>query len=91
VEEGLQACADYLRTQNPWASEHRTPEILRILDEYGAAAQRLLPHLKETASLFEQGETDFPKRLSEQKARAVRQQIEKIEVAKENPDLKPLK
>jgi hypothetical protein len=91
VEEGLQACADYLRTQNPWASEHRTPEILRILDEYGAAAQRLLPHLKETASLFEQGETDFPKRLSEQKARAVRQQIERIEAAKENPDLKPLK
>lgn len=90
VEEGMQACADYLRTQNPWASEHRTPEILRILDDYGAAAQRILPHLKETASLFEQGEPDFPKRLSEQKARAVRQQIEKIEAAMESPELRSL-
>ncbi|MFN5769582.1 MAG: DUF6288 domain-containing protein [Pirellulaceae bacterium] len=90
VEEGMQACADYLRTQNPWASEHRTPEILRILEDYGTAAQRLLPHLKETASMFEQGENDFPKRLSEQKARAVRQQIEKIEAAKESPVLRSL-
>lgn len=90
VEEGMQACADYLRTQNPWASEHRTPEILRILDDYGAAAQRILPHLKETASLFEQGEPDFPKRLSEQKARAVRQQIVKIEAAMESPELRSL-
>jgi hypothetical protein len=91
VEEGMQACATYLRTQNPWASEHRTPEILRILDEYGSAAQRILPHLKETASLFERGEVDFPKRLSEQKARAVRQQIEKIEAAEDRPELRPLK
>lgn len=91
VDEGMQACADYLRSQNPWASEHRTPEVLRILDDYGAAAQRILPHLEETASLFEQGEPDFPKRLSEQKARAVRQQIEKIEAAEESPELRSLR
>jgi predicted house-cleaning NTP pyrophosphatase (Maf/HAM1 superfamily) len=87
----MQACADYLRSQNPWASEHRTPEVLRILDDYGAAAQRILPHLEETASLFEQGEPDFPKRLSEQKARAVRQQIENIEAAEESPELRSLR
>jgi hypothetical protein len=29
IAEGMQACADYIRTQNKWASEKRTPELLR--------------------------------------------------------------
>lgn len=91
IGEGMQACADYLRTQNPWASEHRTPEILEILQAYGAQAQRVLPHLRETAALFDQGEQNFPKHLSERKAKAVREAIEKIEAAQERPDLKRLK
>lgn len=91
IKEGMQACADYVRTQNPWASEHRTPEILEILQAYGAHAQRILPHLRETAALFDQGEQDFPKHLSERKAKAVREAIEKIEAAQERPDLKRLK
>jgi HEAT repeat protein len=91
IEEGIQATVDYLRTQNPWASEHRTPEILKILDHYGAAAQRVVPHLRETAALFDAGEVDFPKHLSEQKAKAVREAIEKIEAAQERPKLKRLK
>jgi hypothetical protein len=90
IEEGMQACADYLRTQNPWASEHRTPEILEILQKYGAEAQRVVPHLQETASMFQQGETDFPKRLSEQKARAVREAIATIEASTVRPKLKRL-
>ena len=90
IEEGLQACADYLRTQNPWASQERTPAILDVLQPYGAHAQRLLPHLRETAALFEQGEKDFPKRLSEQKAQAVRAAIARIESAQERPDLRRL-
>ena len=91
IEEGLQACADYLRTQNPWASEHRTPEILEILSPYGAQAQRILPHLRETAALFDKGEKDFPKNLSERKAKAVREAIEQIEAAQERHELKRLK
>ena len=87
----MQACADYLRTQNPWASEHRTPEILEVLQSYGAQAQRIVPHLRETAALFDKGEKDFPKSLSERKAKAVREAIEKIETAQERPDLKRLK
>lgn len=90
IEEGMQACADYLRTQNPWASEHRTPEILEILLMYGAEAQRVIPHLRETASMFAQGENDFPKRLSEQKARAVREAITTIEASTTRPSLKRL-
>ena len=91
IEEGMQACADYLRTQNPWASEHRTPEILEVLAPYGAEAQRVVPHLRETAVIFDQGEANFPKRLSKQKAQAVREAIEKIEAAQDRPELRRLK
>jgi len=90
IDAGMQACADYLRTQNPWASQIRTPEILEILNQYGAAAQVVVPQLRETAAMFDQGEIDFPKRLSEQKAQAVKDAIEKIESSKEQPELKPL-
>jgi HEAT repeat protein len=88
MEEGIQACADYLRTQNPWASEHRTPEILQILVSYGAEAQRVIPHLRETETIFEQGEKDFPKKLSKQKASAVRKAIEDIEASEFRPKLR---
>ncbi len=88
IEEGMDACGDYLRTQNPWASEIRTPEILTILDSYGAEAQRIIPHLRETAAIFDHGEKDFPKELSQQKAKAIRKAIEKIEAASNRPVLK---
>jgi hypothetical protein len=90
IEEGLQASATYLRTQNPWASEKRTPEILEVLTPYGAAAQQVIPHLRETAAMFDRGETNFPKRLSKQKAAAVLDAIKKIEAAQDQPDLKRL-
>lgn len=88
MEEGIQACADYLRTQNPWASEHRTPEILQILASYGGEAQRVVPHLRETEATFEQGEKDFPRKLSKQKASAVRKAIEGIEADNVRPKLR---
>lgn len=91
IEEGMAACADYLRTQNPWSSENRTPDILKILDVYGAQAQAVLPTLRETAALFDQGEPDFPKKLTEQKAKAVRDAMAKIEAAQDRPELKRLK
>jgi hypothetical protein len=90
IDEGMQACAEYLRTQNPWASEHRTPDILNVLENYGAEAQRVIPHLRETAAMFESGEPNFPKSLSKQKAKAVLETIEKIEAAQERPELKHL-
>ncbi len=91
IEEGMQACAEYLRTQNPWASERRTPEILQIFAPYGAQAQRVVPHLLETAAMFDNGEPDFPKALSKQKATAVREAIDKIEAAQDRPKIKRLK
>lgn len=91
IKEGMQATADYLRTQNPWASEERTPEILEVLNHYGAAASIVVPHLKETAEMFDKGEPDFPRELSRQKAMAARKAIQKIKSAKDRPDLRSLK
>lgn len=88
VEEGIQACANYLRTQNPWQSEIRTGEILKVLESYGAEAQRVIPQLSEVAAKFEKGEVDFPKHLSKQKANAVRKAIEAIQATDSRPTLK---
>ena len=48
-------------------------------------------YLRESAALFEKGEPDFPKRLSEQKAQAMRAAIARIEAAQERPELRRLK
>ncbi len=87
IEDGMLACADYLRTQTQWASELRTPDILKILLRYGAHAQAVLPHLRETAAIFERGEHDFPNELSLDKAAMVRATMAKIEAAQERPEL----
>lgn len=90
VAEGMAACADYLRSQNPWASEHRTPEILACLKPYGAHARAVLPQLREIMADFEDGEPDFPGHLSLQKANAVRETIAAIEASKDRPPLRSL-
>jgi hypothetical protein len=86
---GLRASADYLRQQNPWASEHRTPEILEVLTSYGAHAQAVLPQLDALATEWSNGEPNFPRQLSRQKAAAVRAAMEKIRASTDRPELKP--
>jgi HEAT repeat protein len=87
VEEGLEACVDYARDQNPWASEHRTPELMEILQLYGAHAKRVVPQLQKLADYFETDEKDFPRELMKRKARAVRDAIVAIENATDLPEL----
>ncbi len=87
VESGIQACADYLLKQNPWASQIRTPEILEILLNYGVHAQSAIPSLERAAAFFEAGEVDFPMNLSQQKAAAVRAAIVKIQSSEDRPEL----
>jgi len=87
VEEGMDACAEYILHQNHWASEKRTPTILKILSRYGAAAKAVVPKLKQAAAAFEKGEKHFPKHLSKAKAKAVREAIAAIESSKESPKL----
>ena len=49
IEEGIDACVKYTRTQNPWASEKRTPELMDILLGYGAHAKSKIPELEQIA------------------------------------------
>lgn len=87
IQEGMAACVNYIRSQNRWASEHRTPEVLKILLRYGAHARSVVPELEKVARYFDQGEPDFPRPLSKQKAAAVREAIESINATQDRPSL----
>jgi hypothetical protein len=87
IEEGMAACVGYIRTQNKWASEKRTPELLRILHTYGAHAKPFIPELQKIAKSFDGGEEGFPGHLSKQKAAMLREAITTIEGSQERPEL----
>jgi len=87
VAEGMKACVDYIRTQNKWASEKRTPELLKILHTYGTHAKPFIPELKKIAASFDRGEAGFPGHLSKQKAEMLREAVVTIESAQERPEL----
>jgi hypothetical protein len=87
IREGIDACAHYTRTQNPWASEKRTPQVMKILLSYGAQAKPIIPRLEEIARYFDSGEPKFPQRLSLQKAQNLRDTISAIEASNEYPEL----
>jgi hypothetical protein len=91
VKEGLDACVVYTREQNAWASERRTPEIMKILLTYGTRAKPAIPELTKIADYFEKGEKDFPRELSLQKAQCVRETIRAIEASTDSPELIRLK
>jgi hypothetical protein len=52
IEEGIRACVNYTRDQNPWASEHRTPELMEILLSYGTHAKSVIPELTRDRQLL---------------------------------------
>lgn len=87
VEEGIDAAVGYLRDQNRWASEKRTPELLKIIESYGVHAQRVIPRLLDFASEIEGGEPDFPTHLSKQKTADIRASVERIRAATQRPEL----
>ena len=87
VAEGMRACVDYIRNQNGWASEHRTPELTKILLSYGANAKPFIPDLEKIANYFANDEKNFPKNLSLQKAANVRETIQQIGAAKDGAKL----
>ena len=91
IKEGMEACVDYTRTQNPWASEKRTPKIMNILLSYGTHAKAIIPDLEAVAARFDGGEPNFPKRLSQQKAALLRDTITKTKAATETPELTSLR
>ena len=87
IREGIAACVRYTREQNPWSSENRTPELMKILLTYGAHGKAVIPELRKLADYFEKDEKDFPKHLMLQKAKCVRDTIAAIEASTELPEL----
>ncbi len=87
IKEGIAECVNYTTTQNPHSSQNRTPELMKILLNYGAQAKSAIPELQKIADGFEKGEPDFPKALSLQKAQAVREAIRAIVASTDSPEL----
>ncbi len=91
IEEGISACVKYTRDQNPWASQERTPELMKILLTYGTHAKSVIPELTKIADYFEKDEKDFPKNLMLVKAKSVHETITAIEASTDSPELIRLK
>jgi HEAT repeat protein len=87
IEEGISACVNYTRDQNPWDSQERTPELMKILLSYGTHAKSVIPELTRIADYFEKDEKDFPKNLMIMKAKCVRETIRAIEASTDSPEL----
>ena len=87
VEEGIAACVYYVRHMKQHGSQKRVPVVLEILRGYGANAQASIPELLRIADYFENDEKDFPKKLSLQKAEAVRAAVAAIREAEGRPAL----
>jgi hypothetical protein len=91
IEEGIGACVSYTRNQNPWDSQERTPELMKVLLSYGAHAKSVIPELTKIADYFEKEEKDFPKELMLMKAKCVRETMRAIQASTEAPELNHLK
>lgn len=91
IEEGISALVLYTRDQNPWESQNRTPELMKILLSYGAHAKGVIPELTKIANYFEKEEEDFPRDLGLMKAKSVRDTITAIEATTDSPALIRLK
>jgi len=87
IKEGIGACVNYTRDQNPWDSQDRTPKLMEILLSYGAHAKSTIPELTRIADYFEKDEKDFPRDLMLQKAKCVRETIRAIEASTDYPVL----
>ena len=91
IEEGIRACVNYTRDQNPWDSQERTPELMKVLLSYGAHAKSVIPELTKIANYFEKEEKDFPPELMIMKAKCVRKTIRAIQGSHDTPELVRLK
>ena len=89
IDEGIELLADYARNMKQHGSEHRVIKVLNMLKKYGAHAQRVIPHLEETARYFDK-EPNFPQRLRVVKAKAVRDTINELKAMKERPALRKM-
>jgi hypothetical protein len=76
--EGIKLLADCVRLVKPRSSQNQVPVLLSMLERYGAQAPRVIFRLEKAIHYFENEEENFPKKLSLQKAEAVRETIREI-------------
>jgi hypothetical protein len=83
VPEGIDACVGWVRFQNHWHSPDRTPELMKILIEYGAPAKAAIPDLKKIADSLEKDPKNYFKANFPMQAEAIsssiREAIPKLE------------
>ncbi len=91
VAEGIDLMADYIRHQKHHGSEKRQPVVLQMLESYGKHAQRVLPQLEAAADYIENDPADYPRKLSLEKAQGIRESIERIKAATDEPSLISIK
>lgn len=88
IREGMALIVRYTREQNSWASEHRTPELMKHLLAYGTHAKEFIPELEKIAHYFDHDEQDFPRHLMTIKTNTVRETIAAIRASTDTPELK---
>ncbi len=90
IEEGLELCVDYLKSQKKHGSEKRTDQVLKFLGNYGSHAQQVVPKLEKLVVYFENGEENHPRKNSRAKAQKVREFIEQVKNNESQPELRSL-
>jgi hypothetical protein len=91
ISEGLELTVDYMKNQKAHGSQKRIHDLIKLIEPYGAHAKRVIPKLEKVIHYFEKEEKDFPKRLSLEKAAAVKKLIAKIKGKTNKPTLLYLK
>ena len=91
VSEGIELLVDYARNQKKHGSERRIVEVMKMLKAYGAHAKRVIGRLEATAKYFDKGEEGYPRNLSLDKAKLVRETIKEIQNSTDKPKLMYLK
>ncbi len=89
-EEGIAAGVIYAKTQGNHGSENRTPEIMKEIVSYGAAAKPAIPGLRELIQQFKDdvARGEYPERLNSKRIDPVEAAIQTIEAATEQPELR---
>lgn len=75
VPEGINACVEWVRTQNHWHGPDRTVQLMKILLEYGAAAKPAIAELKKIADSLENDEKNHLRKQFPKQAEAIRNTI----------------
>ena len=92
-KEGIEAGVHFAKTQGGHGSENRTGEIMQEMIGYGAAAREAVPGLKELIAQFNEQcrKGDYPAgELNNRRVNAVRDAIQAIEAAKDQPELRSI-